>query len=216
MFDVMYLLLADQGFSLPPAPHPSSEEEEVFDVSPQKKKKQTKFIIHITISFKNKASHSLQSFQTEHGKSCYHWVCKSNLDSFHFLASQVFQGVTQCWGVGVLLPKFGLKYNPAFSAPSLIDQRRTGRYSNHSQETSAPAAQYYQSTLQCFNSDLPKQLTLSKQPCAALLHGWAAAKHSVLGCWVQLRSGVCWPQAVQTGPDYFLDKIKHHFKAPHF
>lgn len=42
MFDVMYLLLADQGFSLPPAPHPSSEEEEVFDVSPQKKKKTDK------------------------------------------------------------------------------------------------------------------------------------------------------------------------------
>lgn len=40
MFDVMYLLLADQGFSLPP--HPSSEEEEVFDVSSQKQKKTDK------------------------------------------------------------------------------------------------------------------------------------------------------------------------------
>lgn len=211
----MYLLLADQGFSLPP--HPSSEEEEVFDVSSQKQKKQTKFIIHITISFKNKASRSLQSFQAKHGKSCYHSVCKSNLDAFHFFFFFTQSGILGSHSVlgGVLLPKYGLKYNPAFWATNLIVQRRAGRYSNHSQETSAPAAQYYQSTLQHFNSDLPKQLTLSKQPCMALPYGWAAAKHSVLGCWVQLRSGVYWPQVVQTGPNYLLDKIKHRFKAPH-
>lgn len=50
----------------------------------KKKKTQMKFIIHITISFKNKASSSLQSFQAEHKYSCYHSVFKSNLDSFLF------------------------------------------------------------------------------------------------------------------------------------
>lgn len=211
----MYLLLVDQGFSLPPPP--SSEEEEVFDVSSQKNKTDEVYNSHYNFFQKQSVPFSsklpgqtrkeLLSLSLQIKFGCFSFL-------FFFFTQSGILGSHSVLG-GVLLPKYGLKYNPAFWATNLIVQRRAGRYSNHSQETSAPAAQYYQSTLQRFNSDLPKQLTLSKQPCTALLYGWAAAKHSVLGCWVQLRSGVYWPQVVQTGPNYLLDKIKHRFKAPH-
>lgn len=147
-----------KDFPPPPPPLPRRRKRYLMLVH-KNQKKQTKFIIHVTISFKNKASRSLQSFQAKHGKSCYHSVCKSNLDAFHFYFFFFTQsGILGSHSVlgGVLLPKYGLKYNPAFWATNLIVQRRAGRYSNHSQETSAPAAQYYQSTLQRFNSDLPK------------------------------------------------------------
>lgn len=118
-----------EGF---PSPAPSSEGEEVFDVSsPNKKKKtkQTKFIIRITISLKkkHKASSALQSFQAEHRQL----LSVSFQIKFGFFSFFNPAGILGShWALGAFLAKFRSIHNPTLLVTDSVVQRTLGRYSN--------------------------------------------------------------------------------------
>lgn len=129
---------------------PSSSEEEVFDVSSQKRKKkqtkQTKFIIRVTISFKNKTFSSLQSFQAEHKKQLLSLSFQIKFGFFSFFNQPSILG--SHWALGAFLPKFCNIHNPTLSASDPTVQRMLGGTqtipdSTQSQETLVPADRYY-------------------------------------------------------------------------
>lgn len=128
-----------------------------------------KFIIHVTISFKNKASSSLQSFQAEHKRQLLSLSFQIKLGFFSFFHPGHTLGSHSA--LRTFLPQLHSTHNPTLVAADLTVQSIVGRYPNQPGSHTVPGkistcAQHYWNTLQCTNLDLPKQVAPSKEPCA--------------------------------------------------
>lgn len=128
-----------------------------------------KFIIHVTISFKNKASSSLQSFQAEHKRQLLSLSFQIKLRFFSFFHPGHILGSHSA--LRTFLPQLYSTHNPTLVAADLTVQSIVGRYPNQPGSHTVPGkistcAQHYWNTLQCTNLDLPKQVAPSKEPCA--------------------------------------------------
>lgn len=112
----------------------------------EKKKQQTKFIICVTISFKNKASSSLQSFQAEHERQLLSLSFQIEFGFFSFFnQGSILESRLE---LGAFLSKFCSIHNPTLLATDpkfkgLLGGTQTSPDSTPSQEKSVPAARYY-------------------------------------------------------------------------